>query len=131
MSGKASSDALERSRDEKRKSMRSRVERAVSLLSEQGRKASFYAVEKLSGVSRSTLYRVPELRDIVERARDSRLSAPAARETIEFLIARIEHLAEENQRLRDELAEIAPTYGDMFILDGVSVEHESCVAHAA
>lgn len=49
-----------------------RVGAAVACLLDRPAKVDFYSVAAESGVSRSTLYRNPELRSVVESARASR-----------------------------------------------------------
>lgn len=71
-----------------------RVEAAVSRLLNRPAKVDFYSVAAESGVSRSTLYRNPQLRLMVETVRDSQ---PDPWE----LIGR---LAAENERLCAKLA---------------------------
>ncbi len=71
-----------------------RVEAAVSRLLNRPAKVDFYSVAVESGVSRSTLYRNPKLRLMVEAARDSQ---PDPWELIASLTA-------ENERLCAKLA---------------------------
>ncbi len=71
-----------------------RVEAAVSRLLNRPAKVDFYSVAAESGVSRSTLYRNPKLRLMVEAARDSQ---PDPWELIGRLTA-------ENERLCAKIA---------------------------
>lgn len=78
--------------------MRERVRTAVDELVRSGITPSFYAVADLAGVSRSTLYRKPELRRMVEEARDqaSRLQ-PSWRTALD-------QLETENASLKQQIA---------------------------
>ena len=61
--------ALEASRKEYAEEMERRVVDALRGLRESGQSVSFYKVAEWSGVSRSSLYRRPNLRRLVEQAR--------------------------------------------------------------
>ena len=57
------------SRQARSREVQQRVRDAVASLAEEGRRPSFYQVAQRAGVSRSTLYRNPALRELVEHAR--------------------------------------------------------------
>lgn len=74
--------------------------RAVLLRMEaEGAAPSFYVVAKEARVARSTLYRRPELRQLVERARDAARQAPASPTDQQGLLR-------ENARLRVSLEKL-------------------------
>lgn len=103
MVGNGSNSALAVTRAKKFERERSVVERAVAYLCEQGVKPSFYAVAKASGVSRSTLYRRPELRELVEEARLAPLSTKSDPLLMQDLQDQVDTLTKENQALREAL----------------------------
>ena len=82
------------------------VRAAIASLSATPAKIDFYSVASASGVSRSTLYRNPVLREMVESARDSQLDPWAM----------VRALRDENSKLRARLqfadhADRRPTRG--------------------
>lgn len=66
---KCCSHVLSASRQARSQEVQRRVRDAVASLVEEGRAPSFYQVAQRAGVSRSTLYRNPVLRELVEHAR--------------------------------------------------------------
>lgn len=92
---------------------RERVGRALDELRSEGSEVSFYSVAERSGVSRSTLYRNPGLRAMVERAR-----APiAGRPALEELQRRVSALSREVAELRSRQAG-----GSGFAYAGIALE---------
>lgn len=93
-----SCNALAENRRVASEEMCERVRAAVDELVRSGITPSFYAVADLAGVSRSTLYRKPELRRMVEEARDqaSRLQ-PSWRTALD-------QLETENASLKQQIA---------------------------
>jgi hypothetical protein len=97
-----------------------RAERALRELDVEGARISFKAVAMRAGVSRQWLYTQPALRVEIERSRDR---APARHDGVPFaqrateasLRQRVEALRADNQRLREENAnlktELAIAYG--------------------
>jgi hypothetical protein len=97
---------------------RARATQALRELDHAGTPATFAAVAAAAGVSRSWLYTQPDLRAEVERLRDATGRAPSppipARQRtseaslhtrLEAALARNRALAEDNQRLRRQLAQ--------------------------
>lgn len=79
------------------------VRRAIAQILEEGGRVSFYSVAERAQVSRSTLYRKPDLRRLVENARDATASASEPREpslATERLLERISALEEELAQAR-------------------------------
>lgn len=60
---------LENANNNRHNRIVSQVEDAIERLLAQSKNVSFYSVAKEAGVARSTLYRVSELRNLVENAR--------------------------------------------------------------
>ncbi|MEV8038930.1 DUF6262 family protein [Streptomyces sp. NPDC086182] len=96
---------------------RSKAIQALRSLDAAGEPVAFDAVAEQAGVSRSWLYGQPDLRAEVERLRAAHRQAPASpvparRRTsdasllrrLEAANTRVRQLAEENRRLRDQLA---------------------------
>jgi len=96
---------------------RSKAIQALRALDAAGEPVTFEAVAKRAGVSRSWLYGQPDLRAEVESLRAAHRRAPSpslpARQRtsdvsllrrLEAANARVRQLAEENRRLRDQLA---------------------------
>ena len=98
-----SRNALADHRHQANETMCERVRAAIDELVRSGITPSFYAVADLAGVSRSTLYRKPELRRMVEEARDqaSRLQ-PSWRTALDQLEA-------ENASLQQQIAHLQTT----------------------
>lgn len=96
-------NALGRARAEKSEHIRKSVERAVDQLVSQGCKPSFYAVSKLSGVSRSTLYRRADLRARIEAARAETVAEPHESKAADQLAAQVGELSKEIRELRNLL----------------------------
>ena len=97
-----------------------RAERALRDLDAEGAQISFQSVARRAGVSRQWLYTQPALRSEIERLRDQPRGVtdgiPARqRATDASLRQRLETLRAENQRLRQEnadlKAELAIAYG--------------------
>jgi hypothetical protein len=97
-----------------------RTERALRELDREGAAISFQTVARRAGVSRQWLYTQPALRAEIERLRDRGPARPDGvptrqRATEASLRQRIETVRAENQRLREENAnlktELAIAYG--------------------
>ena len=93
----------------------SRASNAIEHLNSSGQPVTFSAVAAAVGVSRTWLYRNPEIRDLISRLRSaparSASTRNAQRATAESLHARlhtaraeITSLPAENTRLRDQIA---------------------------
>lgn len=91
-------NALVNSRRQTSEEISKRVRAAVDELTRSGITPSFYSVASLSGVSRSTLYRKPELRQIVEEARS------CADHLLPSWHAALTQLETENESLRKQVA---------------------------
>ena len=77
---------------------------AIEDLRAAGKKISFYAVAERAQVSRSTLYRSEDLRELVEAARaDGMLSQQAQHEALDARIAELEDELSRVSLERDEL----------------------------
>jgi len=107
---------------------RAKAVRALRELDHAGTPITFDAVAHHAGVSRSWLYRQPDLRTEIERLREATRRAPtpavpaAQRTTDASLLRRLQvanernrYLTEENQRLRRQLAH---ALGDQRALGG-------------
>ena len=97
---------------------RSKAIRAVRELDAAGTTVTFESVARTAGVSRSWLYTQPDIRDEVLRLRDLGRRAPGTsvpvrhrssdaslRRRLEAATARNRELAQDNQRLRHQLAQ--------------------------
>lgn len=96
---------------------RAKAIQALRTLDMEGNPVTFEAVAQAAAVSRSWLYAQPDIRAEIERLRDAYHRSPAtplpARQRssdasllrrLEAVVQRNQQLAEENQRLRDQLA---------------------------
>jgi Family of unknown function (DUF6262) len=96
---------------------RAKAIQALRTLDAEGRPVTFEAVAKQASISRSWLYTQPDLRAEIEQLRAAHRGAPATQvparqrassasllRRLEAANARIRHLAEENRRLRGQLA---------------------------
>jgi hypothetical protein len=99
---------------------RSKAIRAIRELDAAGTTATFESVARAAGVSRSWLYTQPDIRDEVLRLRDlgrraSGTSVPAHHRSsdasllrrLQATTARNRELAQDNQRLRHQLAQLS------------------------
>jgi chromatin segregation and condensation protein Rec8/ScpA/Scc1 (kleisin family) len=89
---------------------------ALRRLDQSGQPINFASVAQAASVSRKWLYRVPELRDAIMALRVNpprphptvpsrqRATAESLRRRLETALAELNHLRQENTRLRDELA---------------------------
>lgn len=91
------SDALISSRIRYSDHIEKKVRCAIETVVAEGKTPSFYNVSSLAQIARSTLYRKPQLRALVETAREAAHQAqmPAANE--------IDVLKQENGKLREEI----------------------------
>jgi len=96
---------------------RAKAIQALRELDRSGRPVTFASVAAAAGISRSWLYTQPDIRDQIQRLRDSRSTAGAVpasqRATDSSLRARLtaaltrnQALADENARLRRQLARV-------------------------
>jgi hypothetical protein len=105
----------------KREQAQTRAQKALRELDQQGRAITFQAVARHARVSRQWLYQQPELRKEIERLRDRNVADTRSRVPDEHrasmasLRQRNTLLLAENQRLRDQVAELkaelATAYG--------------------
>lgn len=87
-------EALETTKERIVEDTKKRIIAAITCIRENDRKVSFYLVAKIAHVSRSTLYRNANLRQLVESARDG--SEPAIESSrLDELEARIAQLESE------------------------------------
>jgi hypothetical protein len=85
---------------------RNRVERACAQLARDGKPVTFTAVADLTGLGRSTLYRDPTLRDVVEANRHQAATGgdvAALTDEIATLRTALEALAEKVRRHEEQL----------------------------
>ena len=83
-----------------------RVERAISLLREQGKQPSFYSVSSVAQVARSTLYRREDLKRLVIAARE-KPSVSCKSDAFDDLR---KGLRCENEQLRAEIENLTERY---------------------
>jgi hypothetical protein len=101
----------------RRELTRAKAIRALRELDQQGIPITFELVATTAGVSRSWLYGQPDIREQIQRLRDATRRAPSPRipagqrasgasilARLESALQRNRELAEENQRLRRQLA---------------------------
>jgi len=63
-------EGLKKFQQEKRVNTIERVKEAISTLKASNRSVNFKSVSKVSGITRKTLYKVPEIREMIEKLRD-------------------------------------------------------------
>lgn len=95
--------ALEAQRSNRRANTAARVQHAIDELLAEEAKVSFYSVAQRAQVARSTLYRRPDLKALVEAARLYPGNADAVPAH-----ARIDQLEAEIARLKEELRTTMP-----------------------
>lgn len=110
------SSGLQRSNEERAKEAREKAIQAITILKSENTQVNFSTVSKKSGVSRQFLYRNPELRSLIEGARQCDVDNEVNRrarfdktsKSKDVVIAakdkRIAKLEEENKRLKEELS---------------------------
>jgi Family of unknown function (DUF6262) len=103
---------------QRRELTRAKAIRAIRELDNAGTPVTFEVVARTAAVSRSWLYAQPDIRDQIERLREAtrhtpappiparqRTSDPSLRTRLDTALNRNRELAEENQRLRRQLAQ--------------------------
>ena len=98
--------ALANARKECSEDITHRVENAIRLLLEQGKRPSFYSVSNLAQVARSTLYRREDLKRLVVTARETMSSACSSG----ALGVSLQDLKQENEQLRRAMENLAERY---------------------
>lgn len=86
-----------------------RTKVAIEEMLADGEQISFYSVAKRAQVARSTLYRRPDLRHLVESARGGRAAEIADKSDVDSDIERLEEELARVRRERDELREAMDT----------------------
>jgi hypothetical protein len=110
--------AIIRAAQQRHQLTRAKAIRALRELDHSGEPVTFEAVARAAGVSRSWLYGQPDIRVDIERLREATRRAPSPRipavertspaslqQRLQAATARNRQLAEENQRLRRQLAQ--------------------------
>ena len=111
--------ALEQSREALSDEIARRVKDVLELMKEQGIAPSFYSVADAAQVARSTLYRRPDLRSLVEEARESSRVQPNGYSAV---AARLADLQLENTRLKAKIQFLEA--GNSYLLRAAeSIEH--------
>ena len=99
--------ALREAESGRRDQLTERAKDAITQLSAARAPITFAGVARLSGVSRSFLYRSPEIAREIEQHRDiPALVPPAERMSDVSRLARVEQLRADNARLRAENIEL-------------------------
>lgn len=97
--------ALKLSRDAYQNQMKHNVQEAIDIIISMGKTPSFYNVANLAHIARSTLYRRPELKQMVEQARENAFFIDSPNlESLSELVTENRRLKIENEQLRRELS---------------------------
>lgn len=103
----------------KRKRTIQKVKKAIDLLMDRNEKVNFNSISKTSGVSKATLYKNTEIRELIEKMRLQNTSLPSLLQIkrekeerykgvmISSLKKRIKLLEEENSELKEELHQVS------------------------
>jgi len=103
----------------KRKRTVQKVKKAIDLLMDRNEKINFNSISKTSGVSKATLYKNTEIRELIEKMRLQNTSLPSLLQIkrekeerykgvmISSLKKRIKLLEEENNELKEELQQVS------------------------
>jgi len=109
--------------ESRRSATHSRADQAILRLTKAGQQINFNSVAKESGLSKTTLYNTPEIRESIECLRQRQSSAPSGGQVnrglqdeskdaiIAALKRKIQRLAEENAKLKEQLK---VSYGEFF-----------------
>jgi len=93
-------DALQKYRQQKRQDTLSRVEDAINALRLEGRDVNFKSVSRVSGITRKTLYKIPEIRSKIEDLRAP--SIQTGEIDLSKFHTKILSLEEENKHLKEK-----------------------------
>lgn len=119
MSTKNINEHLKQVHELKRKRTILKVKKAIDLLMDRNEKVNFNSISKTSGVSKATLYKNTEIRELIEKMRLQNTSLPSLQQIkrekeerykgvmISSLKKRIKLLEEENNELKEELQQIS------------------------
>ena len=95
--------ALEKYRQEKRQDTLQRANDAIRSLQLEGRDVNFKSVSRVSGITRKTLYKIPEIREKIEELRAP--SAQTGEIDLSKFYNKILQLEQEIKQLREKLAD--------------------------
>lgn len=117
MADKRQQEALQRFRAQREDAMEEGVRSAIASLLSEGETPSFYKVAERAQIARSSLYRKPNLRKLVEAARKGHGIGGQSAPGYEELVHENESLRREIRQLRRELQltdgiEILPREGE-------------------
>ncbi|PKR85568.1 DUF6262 family protein [Heyndrickxia camelliae] len=119
MSTKNINEHLKQVHELKRKRTIQKVKKAIDLLMDRNEKVNFNSISKTSGVSKATLYKNTEIRELIEKMRLQNTSLPSLLQIkrekeerykgvmISSLKKRIKLLEEENSELKEELHQVS------------------------
>ncbi|MGV3466862.1 MAG: DUF6262 family protein [Heyndrickxia sp.] len=119
MSTKNINEHLKQVHELKRKRTIQKVKKAIDLLMDRNEKINFNSISKSSGVSKATLYKNTEIRQLIEKMRLQNTSLPSLQQIkrekeerykgvmISSLKKRIKLLEEENNELKEELHQVS------------------------
>lgn len=114
MSHKRNIEGLRRFKEEKTKEIESKIDKAIRELSLNGKTINFLSVANLSGVTKATLYRKPNIRKRIEDLRqkeiENRVKIEKTDKSKDLIIfakdKKIKELKYEKRQLKDEIQKL-------------------------
>jgi hypothetical protein len=114
MSHKRNIEGLRRFKEEKTKEIESKIDKAIRELSLNGKTINFLSVANLSGVTKATLYRKPNIRkrieDLRQREIENRVKIEKTDKSKDLIIfakdKKIKELKYEKRQLKDEIQKL-------------------------
>ena len=114
MSHKRNIEGLRRFKEEKTKEIESKIDKAIRELSLNGKTINFLSVANLSGVTKATLYRKPNIRkrieDLRQRQIENRVKIEKTDKSKDLIIfakdKKIKELKYEKRQLKDEIQKL-------------------------
>jgi hypothetical protein len=95
---------LEKFQHAKRQETLDRVQQAITKLQSEEKEINFKSVSDISGITRKTLYKVDELRTLIESLRQNRHpNGGASKAALQEQLDKIDLLEKENSALKREL----------------------------
>ena len=111
MSHKRNVEGLEKFKEERAKEIDGKIDKAIRELVLKGRSINFSSVADLSGVTKATLYRKPNIRkrieDLRQKENEKRIKTEKTDKSKDLIILvkdkKIKELKYENKELKDEI----------------------------
>lgn len=95
-------NALKEYQEDRRNETRLKILKAIEILEENAQTINFQAVSQTSGISRKTLYKVQEFKDLIKTKRHDKNEAQYKKE-LSNALSKVRILEQENAQLKNNL----------------------------